>query len=204
MQRHKASHLHYDLRLEMGGTLKSWALKKGPSMNPRDRRLAIFTKDHPLLYRFYRGIVPGPIWRGNKITKLGWRMVEIWDKGFYIPSRLPKGEDADAYMQDCLTKGFMEIFFHGKKLRGMFIMIKTPLKDKQFYNADRSWLLIKQEDKYAIHRFYNSEKLTPKHSFINRALKREIDRNKIQSGRFGKKTKSLFKKERKSKSNHIV
>ena len=67
VQRHKASHLHYDLRLEMDGTLKSWALKKGPSMNPKDRRLAVMTTDHPMLYRFYRGIVPGPIWRGKNM-----------------------------------------------------------------------------------------------------------------------------------------
>jgi bifunctional non-homologous end joining protein LigD len=173
VQRHKASHLHYDLRLEIAGTLKSWALKKGPSMNPHDRRLAVFTKDHPLLYRFYRGIVPGPIWRGSKITKLGWRMVEIWDKGYYIPYELPVGADMNEYMQQCLSKGVVKIIFYGKKLKGTFILVKIFSKGKSFYNSDRSWLLIKQEDEYAVHDPYDSEKLTPGFSFINRALKKE-------------------------------
>lgn len=145
-------------------------------MNPQDKRLAIFTKDHPLLYRFYRGIVPGPIWRGNRIQKLGWRMVEIWDKGFYAPSQIPTTISMDEYMQQCLDKGFMKVIFHGKKLKGAFTLIRVSYKGKPFYNADRTWLLIKQEDQYAIRSPYNSEEFTSKYSFIDRALKKERKR----------------------------
>jgi bifunctional non-homologous end joining protein LigD len=171
VQRHKASHLHYDLRLEISGKLKSWALKKGPSMNSKDRRLAVLTKDHPLVYRFYRGIVPGPIWKGGKMNKLGWRIVEIWDRGYYAPYETTRGKTPDEYMEQGLNKGSLKIIFHGKKLKGLFVLVKMPSDNKAAYNTNRSWLLIKQEDKYAVHTVYNSERLTPRFSLINRALK---------------------------------
>jgi len=173
VQRHKASYLHYDLRLEIGGSLKSWAIKKGPSMNPEDHRLAIMTTDHPLLYRFYRGIVPGPIWRGNKISKIGARIVEIWDKGYYEPSHLFPGMNPGATMQDMLRQEKLEINFHGKKLNGNFLLLKMKLKYSGQRNADRSWLLIKTDDEYAIHRPYDSETFTSKYSFINSMIKKE-------------------------------
>jgi bifunctional non-homologous end joining protein LigD len=176
VQRHKASHLHYDLRLEIGGTLKSWALKKGPSMNPGDRRLAVMTTNHHLLYRFYRGLVPGPIWRGNKIARLGARIVEIWDKGFYEPANIALNTDPDETMQGLLREKKMEIVFHGEKLKGKFTLIKVDLQNARHYNADKSWLLIKMEDEFAVHAPYDSELLTSKFSLINRALKREREK----------------------------
>ena len=181
IQRHKASHLHYDLRLEIAGTLKSWALKKGPSMNPNDRRLAIMTTDHPLLYRFYRGVVPGPIWRGKNMIRWGARIVEIWDKGFYNPVDCPEKMNADDYMLQCLQDGKMEIVFHGRKLKGKFLLVKMDAENLTHYNADKSWLLIKKEDEYSVHEFYNSEKLTSRYSLINRALRKEERRKKMQT-----------------------
>ena len=181
IQRHKASHLHYDLRLEIGGTLKSWALKKGPSLNPKDRRLAVMTTDHPLLYRFYRGIVPGPIWRGKNIIRWGARIVEIWDKGFYEPLECPADISADDHMLQCLQSGKMEIVFHGRKLKGKFVLVKMDAEYLEHYNADRSWLLIKQEDEYSVHEYYNSENLTSRYSLINRALRKDERRKKMQT-----------------------
>ena len=140
-------------------------------MNPSDRRLAVFTKDHPMLYRFYRGIVPGPIWRGGRIKKIGLRIVEIWDKGYYMPDNLPPKTDPGKYMQQCLDKGNMKIIFHGKKIRGLFFLRKVSFKGK-IHNEDKLWLLIKQEDKYAVHKHYDSESFTPKHSLINWGMRR--------------------------------
>lgn len=173
VQRHKASHLHYDLRLEIGGILKSWALKKGPSMNPQDRRLAVLTKDHPMLYRFYRGIVPGPIWRGRKISKLGWRIVEVWDTGYYTFTECPPGINENDFALKSFDHGILKITFHGKKLKGEFTLIKTNFKKPKHYNSNKSWLLVKQQDKYATDTAYQSEWFTPRLSFINIALKRE-------------------------------
>jgi bifunctional non-homologous end joining protein LigD len=178
IQRHKASHLHYDLRLEISGTLKSWALKKGPSMNPKDRRLAVMTTDHPLLYRFYRGIVPGPIWRGKTMIRLGARIVEIWDKGFYEPVNCPADVNVDDYMLQSLQAEKMEIIFHGRKLKGKFTLVKMNAENLTHYNADRSWLLIKKDDEYSTHEYYNSENLTSRFSLINRALRKNEKKKK--------------------------
>jgi bifunctional non-homologous end joining protein LigD len=173
IQRHKASHLHYDLRLEIGGTLKSWALKKGPSMNPKDKRLAVMTTDHPLLYRFYRGIVPGPIWRGKKMIRIGARIVEIWDRGYYKPVNCREEMTADEFMQQSLQEEKFEIIFHGRKLKGKFVLLKMNPGKMKHYNADRSWLLIKSEDEYATHDYYNSEDFTSRFSLINSYLKKQ-------------------------------
>jgi bifunctional non-homologous end joining protein LigD len=165
----------------MGGTLKSWALKKGPSMNPADRRLAVMTTDHPLLYRFYRGVVPGPIWRGKNIIRWGARIVEIWDKGFYEPVDCPKEMESDDYMLQCLQSAKMEIAFHGSKLKGKFVLVKMDAEKLDHYNADKSWLLIKKEDEFSVHEYYNSENLTSRYSLINRAMRKEERKKKMQT-----------------------
>ena len=87
------------------------------------------TTDHPMLYRFYRGIVPGPIWRGKKIVRWGARIVEIWDKGYYEPYSCPSGMNADDYMLQCLKEGKMEIVFHGRKLKGKFTLVKMEAEN---------------------------------------------------------------------------
>ncbi len=122
VQKHAASHLHYDFRLEYKGVLLSWAVPKGPSMNPKDKRLAIKVEDHPLAYQYFEGVIP----KGN----YGAGTVEIWDAGtFYTPGShtIKKG----------LAKGHLHFVLNGKKLKGEFNLICID---------DKNWLLIKQAE----------------------------------------------------------
>jgi len=135
VQRHRASHLHYDLRLEMDGVLKSWAVPKGPSMNPNDKRLAVHTEDHPVKYLTFQGTIP----KGN----YGAGTMSIWDDGTY----LSKTDVLKDY-----NNGKLTISFSGKKLKGLFALVKTN------YGGDKTnWLLIKKEDEYAVAHHYDSE-----------------------------------------------
>ncbi|MEO7962218.1 MAG: non-homologous end-joining DNA ligase, partial [Ginsengibacter sp.] len=155
IQRHKASRLHYDFRLEMNGVLKSWAVPKGPSLNPHDKRLAMMVEDHPYGYKDFRGIIP----EGN----YGAGIVEIWDKGTYTDID-NSGETAEKNLLKGLKGGNLKIILSGKKLKGEFALVK--LKGKE----DNSWLLIKHNDKYAVSGEYNSEEDTPENSPINKWL----------------------------------
>ncbi|HEY8160594.1 MAG TPA: DNA ligase D [Methylobacter sp.] len=155
VQRHKASRLHYDFRLEMDGVLKSWAIPKGPSMNPADKRLAIMVEDHPYDYKDFEGVIPP----GN----YGAGIVEIWDSGYYTDS-LNSGKKAEQELLKALEAGHLNITLHGKKLKGEFALVKLkPSKDN-------SWLLIKHNDEYAVQEEYDSEAETSKNSPINKAL----------------------------------
>ncbi|MDN3724462.1 DNA ligase D [Aequorivita sp. SDUM287046] len=137
IQRHQASHLHYDLRLEMDGVLKSWAVPKGPSMNPADKRLAIMTEDHPVKYLTFHGTIP----KGN----YGAGIMDIWDDGTYEIS-----EDGDALKQ--LKKGDLKIEFFGSKIKGTFALVKMRRDEEK-----NQWLLIKKKDKFSTDLEYDSE-----------------------------------------------
>ena len=136
IQKHQASHLHYDFRLEIRGVLKSWAVPKGPSMDPTVKRLAMLVEDHPFDYKNFEGIIP----EGN----YGAGTVIIWDEGTYEPV-----EDVGEKIaqEKLLTKAFesgsIKIRMHGKKLKGEFALVRTRSR------GDNSWLLIKHRDKYA-------------------------------------------------------
>ena len=133
VQEHHATTLHYDFRLEMGGVLKSWAVPKGPSMNPHDHHLAIQTEDHPFGYRDFEGIIPEDNYGAGNVI--------IWDEGWYEP----RAEDGDekSLLRD-LKKGHVTFIVHGKKLQGEFALIKMPHAKEQ-----NAWLLIKKGDSYA-------------------------------------------------------
>jgi bifunctional non-homologous end joining protein LigD len=156
IQRHKASRLHYDFRLELDGVLKSWAVPKGPSLNPKDKRLAMMVEDHPYDYKDFTGIIP----EGN----YGAGIVEIWDEGTYADIDNSSKEVAVKNLRAGLKSGDLKFQLFGKKLKGEFALVK--LKGKE----DNSWLLIKHRDKYSVDNEYNSEDDTQKNSPINKWL----------------------------------
>ena len=156
IQRHKASRLHYDFRLELDGVLKSWAVPKGPSLNPKDKRLAMMVEDHPYDYKDFAGIIP----EGN----YGAGIVEIWDNGTYADLENSAREKAEKALRAGLKAGNLKFQLFGKKLKGEFALVKLKA------NEDNSWLLIKHNDDFAVHTEYNSEEETPKNSPINKWL----------------------------------
>ncbi|MBK8551979.1 MAG: 3'-phosphoesterase [Ignavibacteria bacterium] len=130
VQKHNASHLHYDFRLEMEGVLKSWAVPKGPSMNPADKRLAVMVEDHPLDYGNFFGEIP----EGN----YGAGVVEIWDKGTYKPMKNQTKENDEKLLLSQLKKGDMKIILKGHYLKGAFALVRMK------YGKGNNWLLIKR------------------------------------------------------------
>ncbi|WEK20982.1 MAG: DNA ligase D [Candidatus Pedobacter colombiensis] len=143
VQRHHASHLHYDFRLEMDGVLKSWAVPKGPSLNPGDKRLAMMVEDHPFDYRNFEGEIPAGNYGGGVVT--------IFDKGTY--SALEKGTEKD--LKKGLNEGDLKFRLNGKILKGEFVLVRLKNSDQN------AWLLIKHNDKYAVKRKFNIEDLVP-------------------------------------------
>ncbi|MCE9538005.1 MAG: DNA ligase D, partial [Bacteroidetes bacterium] len=154
VHRHKASHLHYDLRLEMDGVLKSWAVPKGPSLNPKDKRLAMMVEDHPFSYKNFEGIIP----EGN----YGGGIVEIWDEGYLSDIDNSEKKIAEKKLKSGLKKGNLKFRLHGKKLKGEFVLVKLNGK------TENAWLLIKHNDAFAVREAYSSEEHTPKNSPINK------------------------------------
>lgn len=144
VQRHDASRLHYDFRLEMEGVLKSWAVPKGPSMNPTDKRLAIMVEDHPFDYRTFEGTIP----KGN----YGAGEVWIWDEGTYEPLNSKEGKEDDEILLKELAEGSLKIVLHGQKLKGEFALVKMHTTKEE-----NAWLLIKHNDAYAESVPYNAE-----------------------------------------------
>jgi len=132
IQQHDASTLHYDVRLEVDGVLKSWAVPKGPSTDPRDKRLAIPTEDHPLAYADFEGVIP----KGE----YGAGTVLIWDRGDY---RNLKEDDERASVAEQLEDGHATVWLEGEKLRGGYALLRTNL------SKGKDWLLVKMDDEAA-------------------------------------------------------
>jgi bifunctional non-homologous end joining protein LigD len=129
VQKHLASHLHYDFRLEHKGVLLSWAVPKGPSLDPSVRRLAMHVEDHPIEYGDFEGVIPEGYGAG---------IVMLWDKGTWTP----EVDDVDA----ALKKGDLKFTLDGVKLKGSWVLVRTK---GAAYAAGRSWLLIKHRDDWA-------------------------------------------------------
>jgi bifunctional non-homologous end joining protein LigD len=124
IQKHRASRLHYDFRLEHNGVMLSWAIPKGPSLEPSDKRFAMQTEDHPIEYNQFEGVIPE--------GEYGAGTVMIWDHGTWEP----EVEDVER----ALAKGDLKFKLHGKKLRGSWVLVRM---------RERQWLLIKHRDKTA-------------------------------------------------------
>jgi bifunctional non-homologous end joining protein LigD len=136
VQKHDATRLHYDFRLEMRGVLKSWAVPKGPSLNPEDKRLAMHVEDHPFDYKDFEGIIP----KGN----YGAGTVIVWDTGTYEPAdKTGTKEEQEKKLLSDFHKGSLRINLKGEKLKGEFALVKTRGRE------DNAWLLIKKTDRYA-------------------------------------------------------
>jgi len=128
VQKHLASHLHYDLRLEWNGVLLSWAVPKGPSIDPKDKRLAMHVEDHPIDYGMFEGVIPEGYGAG---------IVMLWDYGTWEP----ESEDVDV----ALLKGDLKFRLNGFKLKGSWVLVKT----RGYAGSPNSWLVIKHRDDWA-------------------------------------------------------
>jgi DNA ligase D-like protein (predicted 3'-phosphoesterase) len=134
VQEHDATTEHYDFRLEVDGVLKSWAVPKGPSVNPRDKRLAVATEDHPLEYANFEGVI--------KRGEYGAGEVIVWDRGYYI-NRSHDAGDQPVTAAEAIERGHMTFDLHGKKLRGEYSLTRVSRW------GPGQWLLVKSDDKFA-------------------------------------------------------
>src|SRR6187200_2163536 len=128
VQKHDATRLHYDFRLEMEGVLKSWAVPKGPSLNPEDKRLAMMVEDHPYDYRTFEGTIP----KGN----YGAGTVMVWDQGEVTGADASDREGSEEELRRGLEKGRLSFKLHGEKLRGEFALVKVNGR------GENAWLLM--------------------------------------------------------------
>lgn len=162
IQKHEASRLHYDFRLELNGVLKSWAIPKGPSLNPGNKRLAMMVEDHPVDYADFEGIIP----QGN----YGAGTVMVWDKGVYSPLSPVKREEAQIILTKQLKEGDIKFVLLGSKLKGEFALVKTSGKE------ENAWLLIKKRDDYAT----SKEILSKDHSILTERSMNEIKNQAVK------------------------
>lgn len=147
VQKHQATALHYDFRLEVDKAMPSWAIPKGPSLDNKIKRLAMKTEDHPLDYRHFEGIIPEGEYGGGPVI--------VWDEGTYIPEiEISKGvrkeikdkKEGEKIMEEGIEKGEIKFHLNGKKLKGSFALVKT--KGFPPGRSENAWLLIKHDDKY--------------------------------------------------------
>jgi len=139
IQKHAATRLHYDFRLEWDGVLKSWPIPKGPSLNPKDKRLAVMVEDHPFDYASFEGVIPKGEYGGGQVI--------VWDAGTYSPDEGGKlsfhdRDEAEARMREGLQKGKISVFLRGHKLKGSWTLVRTK-------RAETKWLCIKHQDPFA-------------------------------------------------------
>jgi bifunctional non-homologous end joining protein LigD len=131
IQKHAASHLHYDFRLELDGVMKSWAVPKGPSLDPSVRRLAMEVEDHPIAYNTFEGTIPQGEYGGGTVM--------LWDRGTYEAA----DDGGPAALRSGYEKGELRFVMHGKRLRGGFVLARLRRPGRP------QWLLIKRRDGYA-------------------------------------------------------
>ena len=175
VQKHDATQLHYDFRLEMEGVLKSWAVPKGPSLNPQDKRLAMMVEDHPFDYRNFEGTIPA----GN----YGAGTVMVWDEGPYTAMGFEEEpvKKQEKILLEELKKGDVKIVLHGEKLKGAFALVKIKGR------GENAWLLIKKQDAAA-----TDKDVTKKDKSVK--TKRTLNQIAEDAGGNPREKKSLTKK----------
>jgi bifunctional non-homologous end joining protein LigD len=170
VQKHQAAHLHYDFRLEWNGVLRSWAIPKGPSLDPSVKRLAVATEDHPLEYGDFEGVIPA--------GEYGAGIVMLWDKGTWRPD-VP---DVDTALQ----KGELKFALFGERLKGSWVLVRIRAFGKS--GTRPSWLLIKHRDAYASRRDITKEE---PFSVVTRRLLASIARDEGGNAETAKKRDPL-------------
>src|SRR5512140_2376426 len=129
IQKHAASRLHYDFRLEAEGVLKSWAVPKGPSLDPKEKRLAVEVEDHPLEYGSFEGIIPEREYGGGTVL--------LWDRGTWVPDGDPS---------EGIRKGALKFRLDGEKLKGRWMLVRLRGDEEE----KKNWILFKERDEYAL------------------------------------------------------
>ena len=172
IHKHDASHLHYDLRLEVDGVLKSWAVPKGPSLDPSVKHLAVMVEDHPYDYKDFEGVIPE--------GEYGAGPVIIWDKGTYKNIKEKDGQLVP--MDECIKRGTIEIELDGDKLKGEWALVR--------FKSNKDWLLIKMKDQYADkqHDILKEDESVVSHKTI-KDLKKDADEKSSKPSKRKKKLK---------------
>lgn len=187
IQKHDASRLHYDFRLEIDGVLKSWAVPKGPSTDPKTKRLAMMVEDHPFDYKDFEGIIPKGEYGGGTVI--------VWDEGSYEPIEKIKGKKAqEKHLLQQLNSGSLKIILHGEKLKGEFALVKTHGM------GENAWLLIKHKDDYA-----NTSDITKKDkSVFSEKTIEQMEKTSDQVWQHGKSEKTVKKKNNKAAASKVA
>ncbi|MEO7996000.1 MAG: DNA polymerase ligase N-terminal domain-containing protein, partial [Gemmatimonadaceae bacterium] len=136
IQKHAASHLHFDLRLEVDGVMKSWAVPKGPTVDPAVKRLAMEVEDHPMAYNTFEGTIPQGEYGGGTVM--------LWDRGTWTPDEVEGDENDNDAARRALKSGKLAFTFHGERLHGSYALVRTRRGEER-----AQWLLLKHKDKYA-------------------------------------------------------
>src|SRR6266487_1120619 len=139
IQKHAASHLHFDLRLELDGVMKSWAVPKGPSLDPSVKRLAMQVEDHPIDYNTFEGTIPQGEYGGGTVM--------LWDRGTYAPDK--PTDDDEAAVREGYSRGDLKITFFGERTRGSYALIRMKFSRDSKSSGKPQWLLIKYRDEFA-------------------------------------------------------
>src|SRR3954464_14802404 len=134
VQRHRATRLHYDFRLEMDGVLASWAVPKGPTLDPAVRRMAVHVEDHPIEYAAFEGVIPRGEYGGGDVI--------VWDQGTWVPYKDDEASDPVAAVE----AGELHVELFGERLRGKFVLIRTDRQE----SSKEQWLLIHKHDEHAV------------------------------------------------------